>query len=77
MITLKTKSYNPEEIELLNKLMWKTISTFYKNTCERDGYEANCPTCKFKHLCADLNSCAVHTDTLIDIIAKEGKKNED
>lgn len=70
MITLKTGAYSPKEMDMLNKLLYNTVDTLYKNTCERQGHEPNCPNCEYKHLCADLNSVAVYRSDIVKKIAE-------
>lgn len=71
MITLKTAAYSPKEMVMLNKLFYSTVDNLYKNTCEREGNEPNCPNCEYKHLCVDLNSVAVYCDDIVERLQGE------
>lgn len=71
MITLKTGAYSPKEMLMLNNLLYIAIENLYKKTCEREGYEPNCPNCEYKHICSDLNSVAVYSGDIIERLQGE------
>ena len=52
MITIKTGSYNEEEIRLLGVLFGEMEKNLLTNFCQ----DARCTICKYRHICEAIHS---------------------